>query len=315
MLGRVANNLYWMARYLERAENNARLIETAFRRSLSRADDTNDEWDSVLSLIGARKDYDALHEICDQAQVTNFLLREKSNPASVVKLVQQARLNGRIVRTALTKEAWQAINNLWLALEKSLKRPVNARDLSQILSQVRQGNELVRGALDGTMLRNDIFNFIQLGTLIERGDNTARLIYARHFLFLPSPSVLHQKNGLAHWDMVMSAIGAKRAYNWLHKGRMEGPRVLNFLIADQRMPRSLIYCYTNIVRQVDALEKAYGCSYETSRLARAICDDFDSPKIGELVNFGLENFIAGFLAANSGLSDQLEIDFKFNPIG
>ena len=96
---------------------------------------------------------------------------------------------------------------------------------------------------------------------------------------------------------------------------MEGPRVLNFLIADQRMPRSLIYCYTNIVRQVDALEKAYGCSYETSRLARAICDDFDSPKIGELVNFGLENFIAGFLAANSGLSDQLEIDFKFNPIG
>ncbi|MEL0072341.1 MAG: alpha-E domain-containing protein [Rhodobiaceae bacterium] len=315
MLGRVANNLYWMARYLERAENNARLIETAFRRSLSQADNANDEWAAVLSLMGARDDYDALHETCDQTQVTNFLLREKSNPASVLKLVQRARQNGRIGRTALTTEAWQAINDLWLALEKSLKRPVGGHDLPQILSQVRQGNALVRGALDGTMLRNDIFNFIRLGMLVERGDNTARLLNARYFLFLPSASVLHQENGFAQWDMVLSALGAMRAYNWLHKGRMEAPRVLDFLIADKRMPRSLHYCYQDIVRQLDALEEAYGCNYETTRTAQAICADFDTPKMAELVNFGLQDFIAGFLAANAGLSDQLETDFKFNPIG
>ena len=315
MLGRVANNLYWMARYLERAENNARLIETAFRRSLSKADNTNDEWTTVLSLMGAREEYDALHEVFDQAQVTNFLLREKSNPASVIKLVQRARQNGRIVRTALTKEAWQAINNLWLSLEKSLARPVSRHDLPQILGQVRQGNELVRGALGGTMLRNDIFNFMKLGMLVERGDNTARLLNARYSLFLPSASVLHQNNGLAHWDMVMSAIGAMRAYNWLHKGRMEGPLVLDFLISDKRMPHSLHYCYTNIVRQMEALEEAYDRIYESGRLAREINANFEAPKIVELVHFGLKDFIASFLASNAGLSDQLEIDFKFNSIG
>ena len=197
MLGRVANNLYWMARYLERAENNARLIETMlFRRSLSQADNANDEWAAVLSLMSGRDDYDALHETCDRV-VTNYWLREKTNPASVLKLAQRARQNRRIVRTALTKEAWQAINDLWLALEKSLKRPVGGHDLPQIFEpSAPKGNALVRGALDGTMLRNDIFNFIRLGMLVERGDNTARLLEnTRYFLFLPSASVLHQENG------------------------------------------------------------------------------------------------------------------------
>ena len=167
MLGRLANNLFWMSRYLERAENNARLLETYLRRGLSETYTEVDDWLAILAITGQSASYDEKIGEHNQTAIINFILREKDDPASVLNLVKQARQNARIVRTALTRETWQAINDFWLSLQHSLARPAVRNDLPLILAKVREGNSLVRGAIEGTMLRNDIYHFIRLGILIE----------------------------------------------------------------------------------------------------------------------------------------------------
>ena len=156
MLGRLANNLFWMARYLERAENSIDLIESKVKSNMSESDKPQEEWNEVLELVHQKKNYDSLYEIINQEYVTNFLLGAKRNDASILNLIGHARQNSRIVRTALTKEVWQSINELWLCLQSSLTANVNQFDLPQILAKVRQSNLMLRGALDGTMLRNDM---------------------------------------------------------------------------------------------------------------------------------------------------------------
>ena len=166
MLGRLANNLFWMSRYLERAENNARLLEPS-RRGLSEKYIEVDDWLAILAITGQSASYKEKIGEHNQTAIINFILREKDDPASVLNLVKYARQNARIVRTALTRETWQAINDFWLYLQKNLNRPAARNDLPIILAKVREGSSLVRGAIDGTMLRNDIYHFIRLEFLLN----------------------------------------------------------------------------------------------------------------------------------------------------
>ena len=149
MLGSVANNLFWMARYLERSENSSRLLELGIRRNLSERDNSAGVWEEILSLLGQKSFYDGSGHDYDQRSVTNFILRDKENTTSVWSLVNQSRENARTVRGSLTRQVWQAINGLWLYLQTALKSPVGSNDLPIILAKIQQGNALMRGALEG----------------------------------------------------------------------------------------------------------------------------------------------------------------------
>ncbi|MEM8705906.1 MAG: alpha-E domain-containing protein, partial [Actinomycetota bacterium] len=138
MLGRTAGGLYWMFRYLERSENTARLIEAGMRIALTSSSDLFDEWDSVLSTAGQRETYVERHDEVEPAAVIDFLLRDQGNPSSVRSVVELARNNAREVRTALTREVWEATNATWLAVADALRRPVSTRDLPRVLSLIRQ---------------------------------------------------------------------------------------------------------------------------------------------------------------------------------
>ncbi|MEO0990281.1 MAG: alpha-E domain-containing protein, partial [Pseudomonadota bacterium] len=154
MLGKTAGGLYWMFRYLERSENIARLIEAGFRIALTRPDNAQTEWGSVLDTISVRQAYLEKRGEIDGAGVVDFLLRDKANPSSVKSCIQIARDNGRLVRTGLTREVWEATNECWMALTEALSRPVRERDLPEVLALIRHQSAQVRGALHGTMLRN-----------------------------------------------------------------------------------------------------------------------------------------------------------------
>ncbi len=313
MLGRVANNLFWMARHLERVENNIRLVEVAFRRSLSQSHTSQSDWLDVFSLVGESSYYSSLDSETDQSIMINYLLREKRCCSSIITLIYSARENGRTVRSCLTREVWQAINDLWLDLDIVLKRRVNQRDFPHVFTKIRQGIGKIRGALDGTMLRNDIFNFILLGLLIERCDNTARILNAKYFLFLPPASVLGSQRGTSQWDTVLQFLGAMKAYNWLNKGSMKASEILEFIIRDERLPRSLHYCYRSIVNQLISLETTYEKPNKVRASAEEILSTTILSKPINLLPENLNSFLSEFTHRNLAVSNQLETEFNFNP--
>ncbi len=312
MLGSVANNLFWMARYLERSENISRLLEMGIRRNLSERDNSAEVWEEILSLLGQKGFYDNSGNNYEQRSVTNFILRDKENTTSIWSLVNQSRKNARTVRGSLTREVWQAINDLWLYLQTALKLPVGSNDLPVILTKIQQGNALVRGALESSMLRNDIYNFLKAGTFIERGDNTARIIAANYYLFLPSAILVHEDKSVAKLETVLAAAGAMRAYKWLYKGNLDPGGIILFLVADKRTPRSLNYSYHELVAQLQALTSAYDTPFNSLTIANKIKNAVDRNVTGTKRLGDLQGFINGFVQQNSELSECIEKEFKFN---
>ena len=312
MLGRSANGIFWMARYLERAENTARLLDAGFRMALTRgASAARDEWRSVLISIGQDSDYIARGGDYSGASVTEHILRSPQNPASVLNMIEQARTNARSVRTALTREVWEATNEGWMILHETLSRPVRESNLGDVLAAIRRQTTLVRGAMDGTMLHNDIFNFARLGTYIERADNTARILDVKYYVLLPSLAWVGSSLDNAQWETILRSVAGERAYHWLNAGTLDSPGIAQFILLDERFPRSLAFCYDQIGRNMSDLAREYG----ERTLAHDLWDDVGTrlrqTGIQQIFEQGLHEFIVEFIAANQNLADAIASAYRF----
>ncbi len=313
MLGRHADNLFWMARYLERAENSARRIQSAFLHTLTQRATGDEEWAAILRSTGKSEAFAKRHESVSMANAIDYLLRDKANEDSVISLLANARQNARSVRTALTQEVWQSLNESWMTSNTALKRPVNIHDLPSILENIIKGNSVFRGALYGTMLHNDIFNFLRLGTFIERADNTARIIGARYQRLLPTAAGALGRSDQSQWEIMLRSLAAWRSYNWLNRGHLEPSGVASFLIFDDRMPRSLSFCYHEICTNLAGLETEYGRIHESGQRARIILQQLDDGRKKDIHRIGLRDFIEGFIIDNNNLSLTIASDFNLSP--
>ncbi|MGB5485256.1 alpha-E domain-containing protein [Parasphingorhabdus sp.] len=311
MLGKTAASLFWMSRLLERTENSARLIEAGFRIALTHSSSAADEWASILASSGAKKSYLAKHADYSSTKVIDFLLRDKDNPGSVISLIKQARDSARTGRIALTREVWEATNDAWMNLKTALARPVNDRDLPDVLGVIRQQSSLVRGAMLGTMLRNDGFNFMRLGTFIERADSTARILDVKYYLLLPSMAQIGSAVDNVQWETILRSVSAQRSYRWLNGSDISALSVADYLILHRQMPRSLAFCYSKISDNLEHLERDYGNDVTSHRLATDICNRLLNQPIQTIFDGGLHEFIVEFLAANNGLAAQIETDYNF----
>ena len=311
MLGKTAAGLFWMSRYLERSENGARLLEAGFRIALTRSATASAEWKSILATSGALVDYEKQYDDYDSARVIDFLLRDTSNPASVICNVKAARDNARLVRTALTREVWEATNEAWITLQALLSRPVNERDLPDVLSVIRQQKAVVRGAMAGTMLRNDGYNFARLGMYLERADNTARILDVKYYLLLPSFAKIGSSLDQVHWETILRSVSARRAYRWLNGTDISPINVAEFLILHPQMPRSLAFCSQKIMHNLGHLERDYGIENESCRMAKTFYQKLKDSNIDSIFENGLHEFVAGFLVDNGRLASQIEQDYRF----
>lgn len=214
MLGKTANGLFWMYRYLERAENVARLTETGQRIALTNSGG-DEEWRPVLQTAGVCDGFDAANEKVTKEEAIDWMLRAKGNPSSVLSCVAAARQNARTVRTALTNDVWEATNATYMTVSDLLARKLNERDLPHVLDTVRQRTALVRGATMGTMLRNDIYDFARIGTFLERADNTARILDVKYYVLLPSIAAVGSSIDNVQWETILrsSRRGAGSAWN------------------------------------------------------------------------------------------------------
>jgi len=312
MLGKTAGGLYWMFRFLERSENIARLIEAGFRIALTRSHDSETEWKSVITTAAVRPNYEAKYDVFDSPHVVDFLLRDKENPSSVISVVENARTNARMVRTAITTEVWEAVNENWMILTDVLKRTVRETDLPQVLGLIRRQSALVRGALHGTMLRNDIYDFARLGTFIERADNTARIIDVKYYTLLPSMNFVGSSLDNVQWDMILRSVSAHRSFNWLSENEINASSIAEFLILDKRLPRSLSFCTWQANNNLNFLAENYGVRVKSNDLSDEINRQLNEPDINTIFEIGLHEFIADFILKNNELGIQIEKDYRFN---
>lgn len=312
MLGRSANGIFWMFRYLERAENTARLVEAGLRLALTRGSSAEgDEWRSILITIGQDEDYLARHGDLTGGAVANFILRDRENPGSVINMIEYARTNARAVRTTLTREVWEATNQCWMTLNELLSHPVRERTLGEVLATIRNESQQVRGAMAGSMLRNEIFNFARLGTYTERADNTARIVDVKYFVLLPSVSLVGSALDNVQWETVLRSVSGESAYRWLNSGRMDARGIAEFLILDGRFPRSLSFCYEEMRINMAGLAREYGQESPAHELLRNAGAQLHQTTIAEILERGLHEFIRDFLRGNRRIAEAIAHDYRF----
>lgn len=312
MLGRTACDLFWMWRYLERSENTARLVDAAFRLTLTRSKNTEKEWMSVLATLGCTDAYINRHDQIITDKVVDFLLRDKANPASVMSMQTRARENARRTRTALTLDLWEAINEAWIELKQVCQRPIPNAAIPEVLAVIRRQAAIVCGCMHGTLLRNDIYYFCEIGRLIERSDNTARILNAKYNTLVTTIASGGPPGANSQWDMLLRSLSAERAFYWKHEGDSSADLIAHFLILDIEMPRSLAHCYRQLVAQLNGLNQHYGGEAPPScDLAKAFDDSLRDITIAGIKRLGLKTFLSGFLPNNAELAQQIELDYRF----
>jgi uncharacterized alpha-E superfamily protein len=312
MLGRVANGIFWMYRYLERAENTARLLAAGHRMSLIRGHDAaTAEWRSVLTTLGLLQGYKAHHEGFNGAQVCEFVLRGKANDLSVLSMFERARFNARTCRSAITLEVWEAVNEGWMTLRDMLARPVREASLGAALAAIRRESTIARGATHGSMMRNEIYSFARTGTFIERADNTARILDVKYYLLLPSVAHVGTPLDTAQWDNVLRSLSGERAYRWLNAGRMDARSIADFVILDARFPRSLAFCYAALRENLAALAVLHGHEGPAHALMRSADERLTGKTIDEIFELGLHQFLGQFIVRNQAVAAAIAEQYRF----
>jgi uncharacterized alpha-E superfamily protein len=304
MLARTADNLYWLSRYVERAEYLARILEATHRVAtlpVGYAGSTN-EWESALSTAGCAAAFFAVYNDANEENVTDFLAFSTGNPSSIRNCFDTARTNARAVRTALTMEMWDAINGAWLEIRGFGAGPRTRDEIARFLRLVQESSLRYDGSAYRTMLRNDAYWFSRLGVFIERADNTARILDVKYHLLLPAQEHVGGPLDYYQWATMLRSVSALTAYHWVYRESLKPWLIADLLILNDQMPRSLASCYENLARNLDQIARAYGRQGPAQRQARAVRARLENSRMEEIFQSGLHEFINDFVADNDRLS-------------
>jgi uncharacterized alpha-E superfamily protein len=313
MLGRAANDLYWLSRYVERAENMARLIEVGYRIVLLPRDGEgfHQEWHSTLQSAGCLDGYVARYGDLSTPNVIDYMLFDTSNATSVASCLAAARRNGRAQRTALTREMWESLNGAWLEFSAIKPQSVTSNSLPELLDWVRSRSALYRGALLNTILRNDTFYFSQLGTFVERADSTARILDVKYYHLLPSTEMVGSGKDNYQWTSILRSVSAHRSYRWVFKDSYRPLKIAEYLILNRQMPRSLRSCYDELSSALSELGTHYGQRHRCHATAEATRDLLIEGDIQHIFQSGLHEFVQDFIGRNNKLSGEISQAYNF----
>ena len=311
MLGSTAGGLYWMSRQLERSENAVRMIEAGQHIAVNALTRNDAEWVSILKASGGTDEYLKKNKSMTRDLIVDWIIRNPENANSILSNIRQARENARIVRTEITREVWESINQASMSLKKVLEKKLVIGDLPKIIKLVRQHCHQVFGAILGTMLRNEGFNFLRLGTFIERSDNTARLLDIKHFAFF-QPALSHRSgfdNIQVH--VILRSVSSDGGFRLLYGNDLSPRNIAEFLINDIRMPRSLRFSFKKIMENIRYLVDDYDFEPESFNLANDLAAHINYYGIDNVLAFGLNAFVRDTLLKINFLSKQIEADYRF----
>jgi len=307
MLSRTADNLYWLSRYVERAENTARIIGTAQRLSALplHYGRSSNEWESAVASTGSLENFYELYDVADRSNVIEFLAFSEENPSSIRSCFAIARSNARSVRTALTIEMWEIINDAWHELRQSTKVPRTDAMLTDFLSWVERVSLAFDGSAYRTMLRDDAYWFTRLGVYLERAEATARILDVKYHVLLPPNEPIGGSLDYFQWTAILRSVSALTSYHWVYKENLKPWLVADLLILRKEMPRSLTNCYENVSLFLDRLSRDYGRQGPSQRMARETFARLQNTDIDVIFQEGLHEFVEDIIAQNNRLGSTI----------
>ncbi len=314
MLSRTAENLYWLARYMERAETMARLLEVGYRMALmpSAGEGYRNEWASLVAAAGSSEGFEAkFDKEFRQRDVETWLFFDRENSASVVSCIETARQNGRAVRTALTTEMWDALNGAYLDLRELERRPRSTALLPQLCDWTKRQGSLLRGAAEGTHLQNDGYDFFNLGYYLERGDNTARLLDVKYYVLLPTTDMVGGSIDTYQWTTLLRALSSYRAFHWSYGGEYSPRKIAHFLILNGACPRSLLHCQEKASEHLGRLARAYGNRNHAHDRLNALLGELSEAEVEDIIEEGLHEFLTRFIYQNAALGQDVADGYLF----
>jgi uncharacterized alpha-E superfamily protein len=313
MLGRTAQNLFWLSRYVERAENMARLLEVGYKMSLTSRREGGEAEHLISMMQAAEVDeaFEATGRTADVESVANFMIFDLDNPSSVKSCLLAARTNARSVRTAITSDMWQSLNEAWLEFSQIRPRDVRGAKLLGLLQWIKHRSHEFRGALLGTVLRNDGFAFSQAGNFVERADNTARILDMKYFVLLPRADLVGGELDIQQWTLILRAASAHRSYRHVYHDRFKARNIAEFLILRPEMPRSLVFCARMINQTLDSLAEIYGQRVDCHDEVLALCAMVERTDMDAVFAQGLHEFLTEFVSRNNRVTECLSESYNF----
>lgn len=309
MLSRTAENLYWIARYLERAESTARLVEMGQRMTMLPGGGDRAEWRSVIKTTGAGAYFEKAGPL-NEAAIVRGLVLDPDNPSSVHTCLARARANGKAIRTALTQEMWEALNDGWRRLE-TMDEQTARRDLPAILDWVKARAATFRGATETGMLRNSGYDFLRLGGFVERADTTLRLLNVKYFVLLPETDVVGGGRDYHQWTSVLHALSAIRGYHHIYKGDYAPWKIADFLLLNSDFPRSVAFCYEQICLCLAELDRRHNAQHVCHKTAREALERLQGYEIGDIFDAGLHECVNEYIGVTARVSAEISNCYHF----
>lgn len=308
MLSRTADHLFWLARYIERAENLARLLDITWQTSLvpQAQESARRNWQAALLCHDQLPSYVEAYQDVTAEKVLAFMVFDPNNPSSIFSCLKSARENAHAVRGTLTQEMWETINATWLEMLALSRRKLQEEELTEFFEWVKTRSSLSRGVTFGTMLHDEAFYFIRLGTYIERADSTARLLDVKYYMISEgeSPGTLAD---YYQWGALLRSVSAFEIYRRGYRGSVSPSRVADLLITRADMPRSLNACIIEVEAMLEKL--ANRNSKETQRLAGQLSAQLRYADIEEILAAGLHPYLEKFQERVYDLGMRISHDF------
>ncbi len=316
MLCRVADSVFWMSRYLERAENVARFIDVTSAIALGYRGREETLWSSLLHAGGDVENFRKAFEVPTRANVLRFLLFDRGNPNSVISCLTQARENARSIREILTTPMWEAVNRFYLRVrEASTTADHVLAQPHPILEQIKRSAHQVVGVTSATWSRDESWQFSTMGSLLERADKTSRILDVKYFILLPAASRTGAGVDVIQWAALLESTSALQMYRRAF-GRIEPARVVEFLVLNSGFPRSLRFC----VWQADAALRAitgsppHGFSNSAEQLLGQLNSQLSYARVSEILGSGLHEFVDDFQMRLNLAGDAVsETFFRVSP--
>lgn len=307
MLSRTADSLFWLGRYIERAGNNARGLQVALRMaSLTRGvEREGDAWRALLIASGCEAGFLETGATPSQEAVVRYMAAESDNGSSILACIEAARRNARAVRIALTTDMWEAVNDSWSEARRLTDADFTPDNLPRFLDWVKSRTILFNGAYADTMLRDEAWRFVRLGTMLERADNTARVLDTHHHALAG-----HDEEGAAgfvQWQAILRSVSALRAYHWVYHSALDPRQIAELLLLRPELPRSVIACSARIEETLDDLAVAHGGRRgECHRLAGEMHARLRFGRIDDILEGGLHAFLTSVIDRNVELGARIQ---------
>ena len=307
MLSRTADHLFWMSRYMERAENLARLLDVTWQMSLvpQSLEAANQNWNAIIALNSLEEEFASRYSTVNAENVLRFMVSDTANHASIHSCLRLCRENAHAVRGTVTSEMWETMNSTWLeAREKTFEQIFNA-GIGEFFEWVKMRSSLSRGTTLGTLLQDEAYHFIRLGTLLERADNAARILDVKYHVLRP-----HGDEGATdfyQWGALLRSVSAFEVYRKAYRDVITPERVAELLILRMDMPRSLHFCMNGVVKNLDLIANLH--SSETQRQAGLLHAQLHYARVEDILEHGLHEWLTDFMDRIYMLGDGISKDF------